>query len=118
MAHHESSPAFLSCFERIYAIVRQIPPGKVMTYGQIADMVRDVCTSPAPAIAVGRAMAASGRAAPDIPWWRVIGREGDFGVLRNLRLSLRQRQLLEAEDVMPDHDGRYDLARYRYIPAS
>ncbi|HOF87104.1 MAG TPA: MGMT family protein, partial [Armatimonadota bacterium] len=54
----------LTCYHRIYAIVRDIPPGRVMTYGQIAQLVLESCTAPVPAITVGRAMAASGRYAP------------------------------------------------------
>jgi len=112
----DGPPPLLLCYERIYDIVRDIPPGQVMTYGQIAERVRDVCRGPVPAIVVGRAMAASGQYAPDIPWWRVIGREGDFGVLRKLRLSLLQRNQLADEGVLPDADGRYDLARYLHVP--
>jgi methylated-DNA-protein-cysteine methyltransferase-like protein len=107
-----------TCYQRIYAIVRDIPPGKVMTYGQIADMVAEDCTAPVPAVQVGRAMHASTWYAPDLPWWRVIGRQGDYGVLRKLRVSLRQREQLAAEGVLPDAEGRYDLSRYLYAPAA
>jgi methylated-DNA-protein-cysteine methyltransferase-like protein len=103
-----------TCYERIYAIVRRIPRGRVMTYGQIAHLVLDVCAGPVPAITVGRAMAASGRYDPTLPWWRVIGRAGDYGVLRSLPLSTEQRDLLAAEGVVADDEGRYDLARYLY----
>lgn len=109
-------PGYLECFARVYAIVREIPAGKVMTYGQIAELVRDTCPAPVPAITVGRAMAASGDYAPDLPWWRVIGREGDYGVLRKLRLSHAQRDQLAREGVLPDHEGRYDLAKYLWRP--
>jgi len=105
-----------ACYQRIYDIVREIPYGKVMTYGQIANMVKHLCTGPVPAIQVGRAMAASGEYAPDIPWWRVIGREGDYGVLRKLRLSLEQRNLLAHEGITADPEGRYDLHEYLYSP--
>lgn len=109
---------FLDCFARVYEIVRDIPYGLVMTYGQIAAMVADVCRSEVPAIQVGRAMAASGRYAPDLPWWRVIGRTGAYGILRKTSLSQTQRDLLANEGVLPDEEGRYDLARYLYVPQS
>lgn len=105
-----------ACYERIYQIVRDIPYGKVMTYGQIAELAAEVCRSPAPAIQVGRAMAASGEYAPDLPWWRVIGKTGASGVLRKRQLWQLQRDLLAREGVVADADGRYDLARYRYDP--
>ncbi len=109
-------PPVLRCYERIYDIVREIPYGKVMTYGQIGDMVWDVCPGPVPAITVGRAMAASGRYAPDLPWWRVIGRATGKGVLRKLSLTREQRDLLAREGVVPEEDGRYDLSKYQYEP--
>lgn len=105
-----------ACYQRIYALVRDIPPGKVMTYGQLAVLAADVCTSAVPAIQVGRALAASERYAPDIPWWRVIGRDGDSGVLRKRSLSLLQRDLLAREGIVADAEGRYDLDRYLYVP--
>jgi methylated-DNA-protein-cysteine methyltransferase-like protein len=105
-----------ACYQRIYEIVRDIPYGKVMTYGQIAGMVTDVCTSPVPSITVGRAMANCGHYAPDIPWWRVIGKVGDYGVLRKRSLVLVQHELLLREGVVPDSEERYDLAKYQYFP--
>lgn len=109
-------PDLLTCYTGIYTIVRRIPRGRVMTYGQIAGLVANLCRGPAPAITVGRAMAASERYAPDIPWWRVIGRNGEYGVLRKLALSKAQHDLLAAEGILPDADGRYELARYLYEP--
>lgn len=102
--------------QRIYEIVRSIPRGKVMTYGQIAALVGDIARGPVPAIQVGRAMAASERYAPDLPWWRVIGRVGEFGVLRILRLSKVQRDLLAEEGITTDTEGRYDLSKYLHVP--
>lgn len=96
--------------------MRAIPCGKVMTYGQIAEIASDVCTSDVPAITVGRAMATCGRYAPDLPWWRVIGREDDYGMLRKRQLWQLQQELLAKEDVLPNGDGHYELAKYLYQP--
>jgi methylated-DNA-protein-cysteine methyltransferase-like protein len=117
MPTDEPTPAFLVCYARIFTIVRAIPRGKVMTYGQIAALTRDVCRGPVPAVQVGRAMAASGQYAPDLPWWRVIGRNGKYGVLRKLSLSHLQRDLLVAEGVLPDEEGRYELGQYLWTPS-
>lgn len=114
MTEETPQAAYQLCFQRVYEIVRTIPVGKVMTYGQIANMILDVCRSPVPAIQVGRAMAASSRYAPEIPWWRVIGQEGSFGVLRKLHLSQQQKDLLAGEGILPDDVGRYDLTRYLF----
>jgi methylated-DNA-protein-cysteine methyltransferase-like protein len=87
-------------FERVYGLVRQIPPGKVATYGQIAWLLG----KPHGARAVGWAL----RAVPsgsDVPWHRVLNAEGRISIrARNL-----QRSLLEAEGVPFDETGRVDL---------
>lgn len=105
-----------ACCRRIYHLVRGIPRGKVMTYGQLAGLAADVCDSAVPAVTVGRIMAGSGWIAPDLPWWRVIGSEGRYGVLRKRQNRAEQRDLLAAEGVLPDADGRYDLVAFLHCP--
>ncbi len=80
-------------YERIYAVVRRIPPGKVATYGQIALIVGG-CT----ARMVGYAMAALPYDT-DVPWQRVINRQGKISPRVGGESSAYQRQLLEAEGV-------------------
>jgi len=99
---------------RVWEIVRQIPPGRVCTYGQIAAMI------PLPdgmnlrdyeafgARWVGGAMAAC---PDDVPWQRVINAQGKISI-RKTGGHLRQRALLEAEGVEFDERERIDLARY------
>ncbi len=83
-------------YERIYSLVRQIPPGRVATYGQIAAMVGG-CT----ARMVGYAMAAL-PFDTDVPWQRVINRQGQVSPRSSGHGSAVQRQLLEAESVSFD----------------
>ncbi len=90
-------------YERIYAVVRQIPPGQVATYGQIAALVGS-CT----ARMVGYAMAAL-PAGSDVPWQRVINRQGKISPHGAGDGSLRQRELLEAEGVQFDEAGQVDF---------
>ena len=106
-----------ACRQRIVDLVNGIPCGKVMTYGQLAELAADVCASPVPAVTVGRIMADSGRFAPDLPWWRVIGREGEYGVLRKQQQVALQRDLLAREGVVADAEGRYDLSVYLHQPS-
>ena len=75
-----------------YALVKKIPRGRVMTYGQLAAAVK----LPGGARAAGRAMAAcpSGRG---IPWHRVVGAGGRL-LLREPNVWM-QRRLLESEGV-------------------
>ncbi len=93
-------------YSAIYQAVKQIPPGKVSTYGQIARIVGNVRYSRV----VGYAMAGC----PDnsVPCHRVIRSTGElarsFGVMGN---SL-QRSLLEAEGVFVGGDDRVDLSEY------
>jgi len=90
----------MSVYDQIYKIVDSIPAGKVMSYGQIANIFPK-CT----ARMVGYAMSAL----PDeneTPWWRVVNSQ--------LKISLRtagahhilQRKLLEEEGVVFDKYGK------------
>ena len=91
-------------YERIYSIVRQIPPGKVGTYGQVASLVGS-CT----ARMVGYALAALPYDT-DVPWQRVINRMGGISPRSGGAGGALQRQLLEAEGVTFDEAGRVDFA--------
>ena len=75
-----------------YALVKKIPRGRVMTYGQLAAAVK----LPGGARAAGRAMA-SCPSGQGIPWHRVVGAGGRL-LLREPNVGL-QRKLLEAEGV-------------------
>ena len=77
---------------RVYALVKRIPKGRVITYGQLARAVR----LPGGARAAGRAMAACPRGQA-IPWHRVIAAGGRIAI-REPFASL-QRRLLESEGV-------------------
>lgn len=94
-------------YERIYAVARQIPPGWVSTYGQIAAIVGRGCT----ARQVGYAMAALSGDEQGVPWQRVINSQGEIS-LRPGEGGARQRQLLEAEGVEFDAQGRTDFERF------
>lgn len=92
-----------SVYERVYAIVRSIPNGRVATYGQIARLVGR-CT---PRM-VGYAMAALPDGT-DVPWHRVINRQGRVSERREGQGARRQRDALEEEGVPFGTDGRIDL---------
>jgi methylated-DNA-protein-cysteine methyltransferase related protein len=97
-------------YERIYDVVRQIPPGQVATYGQIADIVGG-CG----ARLVGYAMAGlrSGDH-PDVPWQRVINRQGKISIHDPIGKFI-QRQILEEEGVVFDELDRISFERYGWI---
>ncbi len=81
-------------YDRIYAVVQQIPEGKVATYGQIAQIVGG-CS----ARTVGFAMAALKNGThPNVPWQRVINRLGRISI-HDPYGGYIQRILLEEEGV-------------------
>ena len=95
-------------YARIYVVVRQIPPGKVATYGQIAQIVGG-CT----ARMVGYALAAA-PAGGDVPWQRVINAQGKISLRANSGENALQRQLLEEEGIRFDAQSRVNLKQDRW----
>jgi len=93
----------ISLYQRIYAVVRQIPPGKVATYGQIARIVGN-CN----ARMVGYALA-SLQSGSDVPWQRVINSQGKIPEHGDGIGSAMQRQLLQEEGVRFDRNGSVEL---------
>lgn len=100
-----------SLYEAVYRIVRTIPKGRVMTYGQIATLLGQ----PRAARAVGYAMRASGRH-DDVPWQRVINSQGRISAKDEVQRPLLQRVLLEAEGIHFDKTDTCDLRVYRWAP--
>ncbi len=97
--------------ERVWQLVRQVPRGKVATYGQIALMLPapigidfDAYRAQAPRW-VGAAMAAC---PDDVPWQRVINSQGKISERPGAQ---RQRELLEGEGVVFVKD-KIDLKKY------
>lgn len=96
----------------VYAIVRGVPRGRVITYGAIAQLLGE----PRKARQVGWAMAATPELKPRIPWHRVINARGEISQRHSPEAETRQRKRLEAEGVVFDADGRVDLERYLWLP--
>ncbi len=95
-----------SLYERIYDIVRQVPKGRVATYGTVARAVG----MPRGARQVGYAMAALGRGAPrpDVPWHRIVNARGESSI------GEEQISRLRAEGVEFGPDGRIDLRQFNW----
>lgn len=104
----QDQPTF---YERVYELVRQVPPGRVITYGHVALLLG----APSSARAVGYAL----HSLPprnDVPWWRVINARGAISFKNRGPQADLQRTLLEREGVVFGLDGRCDLNRYRWWP--
>jgi methylated-DNA-protein-cysteine methyltransferase-like protein len=98
-------------YQRIYDMVRQIPPGKVATYGQIARLVGG-CT---PRM-VGYAMAGLTRCAgTNVPWQRVINYKGKISPHGFGYGSALQRQLLEEEGIRFDLEDKVDFNIFGWL---
>ena len=95
-------------FEVIFEVVRSIPKGTVASYGQIASVVGRC--SP---LMVGFAMAAVPFDS-DVPWHRVVNRQGMISSRRDGDGEQIQRVLLEAEGVLFDEKGCIDLNQVRW----
>jgi methylated-DNA-protein-cysteine methyltransferase related protein len=106
-------PRLSSTYQAIYAAVRQIPAGKVATYGQIAA----IAGLPNQARLVGYALFRVDLAS-DIPWQRVINAKGEISqsAFRDGGDDL-QRVLLEAEGIQFDPKGKISLHRYAWVPS-
>jgi methylated-DNA-protein-cysteine methyltransferase-like protein len=90
----------------VYRLVRRVPRGMVVTYGQVAFMLG----APRSARAVGTAMA---HCPDDVPWHRVVNAAGRISRRRRAAGMLTQRIRLEQEGV-PMRRGRVVLARCRW----
>jgi methylated-DNA-protein-cysteine methyltransferase related protein len=102
----------MSSYTAIYEVVRQIPYGKVATYGQVAE----IANLPRRARLVGYALF---RVAfdSDVPWHRVINARGEISESPFRQGGdYLQRSLLEAEGVEFSAEGKVNLRQYQWFP--
>lgn len=97
-------------YDVVYELVSSVPPGRVVTFGQVAEMAG----APRAARAVGYAMAGLTWESP-VPWWRVLNVSGAISHRAGPGPEI-QRRRLEDEGVYFGFEGRVDLARYRWVP--
>ncbi|MBU5626572.1 methylated-DNA--[protein]-cysteine S-methyltransferase [Oscillibacter sp. MSJ-2] len=98
-------------FEQVWALVRQIPPGRVTTYGQLAQLIG----RPRGARLVGYAMSAC-PSGSSVPCHRVVNRFGGTTTAFDTLAPGTQRALLEAEGVAFTPEGCVDLSRHLWQP--
>lgn len=96
--------------EKVIELIKQIPPGKVATYGQISFLAGDDSSG---AKKVARILH-SCTEKENLPWHRIINSRG--------RISLTgeacklQRELLESEGIIFDESGVVDFEIFLWIP--
>lgn len=98
-------------FERVYAIARQIPYGRVTSYGAIAKCLGTARS----ARMVGWAMNASGNR-DDVPAHRVVNRKGLLTGKHHFDGTNLMQQLLESEGVKIVDNQIVDLEKYFWEP--
>lgn len=101
----------MTVFEKIYEVVRNIPKGKVATYGQVALLAGN----PRWARVVGYALHKN-PAFGSIPCHRVVNREGKTAESFAFGGGDIQRQMLEQEGIVFEKDGCIDLSKYIWKP--
>lgn len=99
-----------SVFAAFYAIIKDIPAGKVATYGQIA------CLAGMPRCARTVGYAVAGCQDPSVPCHRVVDRFGGTKAAFDVCAPGTQRALLEAEGVVFRPDGTADLEQCQWRP--
>jgi methylated-DNA-protein-cysteine methyltransferase related protein len=97
-------------WDPVYRLVKQIPRGRVITYGALARALR----LRGGARTAGRAMAGT-PSGKGIPWHRVVGDRGKL-LIREPYASL-QRKLLQSEGIQLV-ESRVDLKSHQWLPAS
>lgn len=98
--------------ERVVHIIRSIPAGKVMTYGQIAALAGN----PRGARQVVRILHSMSQKY-DLPWHRIINAKGEIAIKDDAG-SFTQKDRLLSEGIMLTRAGKVDLTRYRYQPTT
>ncbi|MEM1368373.1 MAG: MGMT family protein [Cyanobacteria bacterium P01_H01_bin.15] len=109
----KTTPPRSLAYSRIYDVVRQIPEGKVATYGQVARLAQ----LPRHARMVGYALFRVDMKFDDIPWHRVVNAKGEISYsLRRHGSDFCQKSLLQEEGIVFDSQERINLRTYAWEP--
>jgi alkylated DNA nucleotide flippase Atl1 len=96
----------ITIIEQVYTHARQIPVGHVIAYGALGAR----CTPPISGYVCGRIM---NQAQSDVPWWRVVAKDGSLPIAkRNPLLANEQRQRLAEEGIRFDESGKILMQQF------
>ncbi len=98
--------------EKVIQVVRLVPYGTVVSYGQVAIMVG----IPRAAIQVGAVLNGLEETVP-VPWWRVINNSGKITIKGSLYTPLDQKKKLEEEGIKVTNTFELDIEKYRFRPS-
>ncbi len=103
-------PNSTSKYHQIYNVVRKIPSGKVLTYGQVAELAGLYGKARLVGYALFQVELES-----DLPWQRVVNAKGEISYLiARCGGDYLQKTLLEAEGIEFEKENRIDLKKYRW----
>ncbi len=100
---------------QVIKIVKLIPKGKVVSYGQVALMMG----MPRAARQVGWTLnSLDGQVEElDLPWWRVINNKGIISIKgTKFNGKTLQKKLLEVDGIVVSNDLEIDMTKYRFLP--
>jgi len=94
----------------VFRLIKEIPAGRVLNYGAVATLVG----RPRAARQVGFALRSLTIEESDIPWWRVVNREGYLSIDHGEGGTEKeiQRSLLQSEEVEVSSDFRLNMKKY------
>lgn len=98
-------------YEKVYAVVRKIPKGKVVSYGDIAEFIG----TRGSARTVGYAMNNAHNVSPSVPAHRVVNRNGLLTGKHHFEFPSLMQELLESEgvEVIDDQIQDFDKVRWK-----
>src|SRR5690242_14053826 len=100
-------------FEDVYAVVRQIPKGRVTSYGAIANFLGTKLS----ARMVGWAMNGAHNVKPPVPAQRVVNRNGMLSGKAHFSTPTKMEELLAKEKVKVKNDQVVDFEKIFWDPA-
>lgn len=109
----KNKPKEFSFFQDVYDVVRQIPKGRVTSYGAIANYLGTKLS----ARMVGWAMNAAGYARPKVPAHRVVNRNGMLSGKHHFTTPTLMEELLKKEKVTVKNDTVVDFKKLFWDPA-
>ena len=102
-----------SFFENVYEVVRQIPKGRVTSYGAIANYLGTKLS----ARMVGWAMNSAHSAKPKVPAQRVVNRNGILSGKAHFATPTLMEELLAKEKIKVEEDTIIDFEKLFWDPA-
>lgn len=103
-----------SFFELVFDVARQIPKGRVTSYGAIAACLGAKSSSRM----VGWAMNGAGRVKPKVPAHRVVNRNGMLSGKHHFATPTRMKELLEKEGIKVKKDTVVDFKKLFWDPST